>query len=372
MATKPAHSAAFQSKLASIMETLAQAAVLEIAQLWEDAFALVHAELRRREREVEALERKLLENQRCDTSVSPAALGSSSGEEQQQQQQQEQQQEQQPPPPPPPPTPTTNDGSATDVVLTSSEQSTADKAEPSAKHGAAPPLRKNPNELTRDNEVAHEDVPLKREDDEDDVMIVEQVTDSERSAPTEGPSSGSADVAGEDQESRMWSSVSVGDSDTAEEVDYILAANSQSVDSEILLIENALDILDNSSDRLLADARHAASSHLRLPVAFRQTQPLGQSDERRNAFLLAKFNPDNSIFEDPRLGKGVAGRHVKEKWYICPFCGKSFDRASHLEIHQRMHTGEKPYPCDMCGKAFSQRSNLRTHQRTHKDAFGPQ
>ncbi|XP_077414340.1 uncharacterized protein LOC144044033 [Vanacampus margaritifer] len=350
MSTQSAHGAAFQSKLASIVETLAQAAVLEIAQLWEDAFALVHAELRRREQEVEDLERKLLENQRCDTSVSLATLGSSGGEQHEQ----------------PPPTPTTNDGSATDVIPTS-EQSTADKAESSANHGAAPPLQKNPNERTRDNEAADQDVPLKREDDEDDVMIVEQSTDSERSAPADGPSARGADVAGEDQESRMWSSISVGDSDTAEEVDYILTTNQQNVDSEILLIENALDILDNSSDRLLTDARHAPSSHLRLPVAFRQTHPHGQPDERRNSFLLAKLNPDNGILDDPRLGKGVAGRRVKEKWYICPFCGKSFDRASHLEIHQRIHTGEKPYTCDVCGKAFSQRSNLRTHQRTHKD-----
>lgn len=51
---------AFQSKLTSIMEMLAKAAVVEISKLWEDDFTLVQVELRRRDNEIEALNRKLL------------------------------------------------------------------------------------------------------------------------------------------------------------------------------------------------------------------------------------------------------------------------------------------------------------------------
>jgi len=54
-----ANCVAFQSKLTSIMEMLARAAVLEVGRLWEDGFALVQAELRRREAEIQALNRKL-------------------------------------------------------------------------------------------------------------------------------------------------------------------------------------------------------------------------------------------------------------------------------------------------------------------------
>lgn len=45
---------------------LAKAAVLEISKLWEDGFTLVQVELRRRENEIEALNRKLMlmENER--------------------------------------------------------------------------------------------------------------------------------------------------------------------------------------------------------------------------------------------------------------------------------------------------------------------
>lgn len=51
---------AFQTKLTNIMEMLAKAAVREISKLWEDGFSLVQVELRRKENEIEALNRKLV------------------------------------------------------------------------------------------------------------------------------------------------------------------------------------------------------------------------------------------------------------------------------------------------------------------------
>lgn len=75
---------AFQSKLTSIMEMLAKAAVLEISKLWEDGFALVQAEIRRRDSEIEALNRKLmfLETERLTTSLSSSSSSSSRREQQ--------------------------------------------------------------------------------------------------------------------------------------------------------------------------------------------------------------------------------------------------------------------------------------------------
>lgn len=81
--------AAFQSKLTIIMEMLAKAAVLEISKLWEDGFSLVQVELRRKENEIEALNRKLvsIENERLYilSKTQSACLSTSSSSDREQQ-----------------------------------------------------------------------------------------------------------------------------------------------------------------------------------------------------------------------------------------------------------------------------------------------
>lgn len=87
IAGKMANSVAFQSKLTSIMEMLTKAAVVEISKLWEDGFALVQVELRRREIEIEALNRKLLlmEKERLEARAQSANNSSSSFSKREQQ-----------------------------------------------------------------------------------------------------------------------------------------------------------------------------------------------------------------------------------------------------------------------------------------------
>lgn len=50
----------FQSKLSSVMDMLAKAAIAEISRLWDDAFAFVQLEVRQREHEIESLRSKVL------------------------------------------------------------------------------------------------------------------------------------------------------------------------------------------------------------------------------------------------------------------------------------------------------------------------
>ncbi|KAG7455336.1 hypothetical protein MATL_G00255560 [Megalops atlanticus] len=53
------NSVSFQTQLASIMEVLANAAVAEICELVDDGYAVLHLEISRRQKENEALKRKL-------------------------------------------------------------------------------------------------------------------------------------------------------------------------------------------------------------------------------------------------------------------------------------------------------------------------
>ncbi|XP_076601834.1 uncharacterized protein LOC143329705 [Chaetodon auriga] len=394
-----ANCVAFQSKLTSIMEMLAKAAVVEISKLWEDGFTLVQVELRRRENEIEALNRKLMlmENERltvrCQAQTTNLSPSSSSKREQQNKL-----------------LPPSGDGPIIDSVRTlSSDQSVREKADTVANHRTPPPSQteeKQCEQLKSDHCEAsdgrdgddEEDLIVKLED-EDDVQIVEQMVDSDHNVH-EGEGHREMELnlqpaeVMEEQENQQWSSVSVGDSDAADDSDCFFEPKqlSQNLDSEILLIQNALDIFDNSaetaySDRFMRNNGQGASSKSRAPVPFSQAQPSQPleainhpergvsirflSDKQPQTKNTSAFNPDSRLFllNDPELHKTIANRRIKEKWFICPFCGKSFDRISHLEIHQRIHTGEKPYTCDTCGKCFSQRSNLRTHQRTHKEAL---
>lgn len=76
----------------------------------------------------------------------------------------------------------------------------------------------------------------------------------------------------------------------------------------------------------------------------------------------------------PKCGKsflstGEVSKHMRyhtgERPFHCTLCPKTFTQTCYLRVHMRIHTGERPYTCSICKRAFVCNAHLKRHMLVH-------
>ncbi|MCJ8743290.1 hypothetical protein PDJAM_G00092310 [Pangasius djambal] len=69
------------------------------------------------------------------------------------------------------------------------------------------------------------------------------------------------------------------------------------------------------------------------------------------------------------LTKGEVAKHMRyhtgERPFRCTLCSKTFTQTCYLSVHMRIHTGERPYTCSICKRAFVCNTHLKRHMLVH-------
>ncbi|CAB1317246.1 unnamed protein product [Coregonus sp. 'balchen'] len=285
----------FQTKLTSVMDVLAKAAVAEISKLFDDGFAVLRLEMCQRENEIEALKRTLfMENERqatssklreagscstcssssrrteqdSDSSVKPSLSGSNGSDEDAGER-------------------TSFEQTARDKVITPKDKQ-PDQNRPQPPAESVEGLSEQYRSGHREEKGSALELVVKTEQEEEYDVISLHTSGSEHG--TERSDHQEIEFSVDRRESQLWASVSESNLDSeGPDCSYGTEQYTQDLNTDIQLIESAVEGLDSdpSSDtgyinRLMKEEMRAQSvwnARRRTPIDLVQAQP-GQQGEQ--------------------------------------------------------------------------------------------
>ena len=87
--------------------------------------------------------------------------------------------------------------------------------------------------------------------------------------------------------------------------------------------------------------------------------------------LHMKVHTREKSFKCKECTKSFSFKHLLTKHTnthrqsVCSICTKSFAQLSGLTVHMRIHTGQKPFDCSQCNKSYTGYGDLMKHKRLH-------
>ncbi|KAF4076476.1 hypothetical protein AMELA_G00215600 [Ameiurus melas] len=330
---------ALQKQIASIMDELAKAAVAEISKVVDDGVVMLRLEICEREHEIDSLKRNLqmVSEELRETRRALVRQCVSAAR-------------------PRPPL-----KGAVNSSIPSHDQHGA-KENNQRDEGREPEIEDS-DRPSDDASASRVVVKLESVDDEQAVEDGNQCTRTEPDLH-----SGSAD---DDQLAQVWSSEN--NTEMHDPHFYSKHDQSQHRSEHCSKVEQNYDSLGgraetqglSGEEELSADSLHAVTDELlraqprsHMHNALVHPPPDCQGDFGTFALSIAS------------RGRPMVGAALQKRRFACAFCSKSFDRLSHLDRHQRIHTGEKPFSCMLCGRCFTQKSSLKSHLKTHRGFTG--